>query len=50
MKRKKHNKIVMLARIKLNTIENKISNALIDMKLVMKTLRQLLMKKKKIKN
>ena len=47
MKRKKHNKIVMLARIKLNTIENKMSNALIDMKLVMKTLRQLLMKKKK---
>ena len=30
MKRKKHNKIVMLARIKLNTIENKISNALTD--------------------
>ena len=30
MKRKKHNKIVMLARIKLNTIENKMSNALTD--------------------
>ena len=30
MKRKKHNKIVMLARIKLNTIENKMSNALKD--------------------
>ena len=30
MKRKKHNKIVMLARIKLNTIENKMSNGLKD--------------------
>ena len=37
-KKKKHNKIVMLARIKLNSIESKISEALQIMKLVMKTL------------
>ena len=30
MKRKKHNKIVMLATSKLNSIENKISEALMD--------------------
>ena len=29
-KKKKHNKIVMLARSKLNSIESKISNALMD--------------------
>ena len=29
-KKKKHNKIVMLARSKLNSIENKISKALMD--------------------
>ena len=29
-KKKKHNKIVMLARCKLNSIENKISKALVD--------------------
>ena len=34
MKRKKHNKIVMLARIKLNTIENKMSNALTDSEVI----------------
>ena len=37
-KKKKHSKIVMLARSKLNSIESKISEALIKMKLVMKTL------------
>ena len=37
-KKKKHNKTVMLARSKLNSIESKISEALIKMKLVMKTL------------
>ena len=37
-KKKKHNKIAMLARSKLNSIESKISEALIKMKLVMKTL------------
>ena len=37
-KKKKHSKIVMLARSKLNSIESKTSEALIKMKLVMKTL------------
>ena len=49
-KKKKHNKIVMLARSKLNIIESKISKALMIMKLVMKTLRQSLIKKKNIEN
>ena len=50
-KKKKHNKIVMLVRSKLNSIENKISKALTEiMKLVMKTLKQLLMKKKNFEN
>ena len=49
-KKKKHDKIVMLAKSKLNSIENKISEALIIMKSVMKTLQQLLMKKKTIAN
>ena len=40
----------MLARIKLNSIESKISEALQIMKLVMKTLWQLLMKKRNIEN
>ena len=46
-KKKKHNKIIMLARNKLNSIESKISKALMVMKLVMKSLRQLLMMRKK---
>ena len=37
-KRKKHNKIFMSARSKLNSIESKISEALKTMKLVMKIL------------
>ena len=49
-KKKKHNKIVMLARSKLNNIESKIPEALSIMILVMKILRQLLMKKRNIKN
>ena len=50
-KKKKHNKIVMLVRSKLNSIENKISKALTEIrKLVMKTLKQLLMKKKNLEN
>ena len=50
-KKKKHSKIVMLARSKLNNIESKISEALKKKtKLSMKTLRQLLMKKKNIEN
>ena len=32
-KKKKHNKIVMLARSKLNSVENKISEALINNKI-----------------
>ena len=47
---KKDNKIVMLARSNLNSIENKIYEALINSELVMKTLWQLLMNKKTIKN
>ena len=39
-KKKKHNKTVTLARSKLNSIESKISEALIIMKLVMKILWQ----------
>ena len=49
-KMKKHNKLVTLAISKLNSIESKISKALKEMKLVMKTLWQLLMKKKNIEN
>ena len=37
-KKKKHSKIVMLARSKLNSIESKTSEALMNIKLVMKTL------------
>ena len=37
-KKKKHNKIAMLARSKLNSIETKISEALINNEFVMKTL------------
>ena len=44
-KKKKHNKIVMLTRSKLNSIESKISNALMDNEIShVRTLRQLLMK------
>ena len=49
-KKKKHNKIVMLARSKLNSIESKISEALINSKSVMKTVQQLLIKKKTVVN
>ena len=37
-KTKKHNKIVMLARCKLNSIESKISEAIINNEISMKTL------------
>ena len=47
MPMKKHNKVVMLARNKLSSMESKISEVLINNELVMKTLWQLLMKKKK---
>ena len=49
-KKKKCNMIVMLGRSKLNSIENKISKALINIKLFMNTLGQLLMIKKTIVN
>ena len=50
MKTKSITKIVMLPRSKLNSIESKISEALINDELAMKTLKQLLMKKKIIVN
>ena len=43
---KKHNKIIMLARSKLNSIESKISEPLINYVFVMKTLWLFLMKKR----
>ena len=49
-KKKKHNKIVMLARSKLNSIENKISKALMDNKISHEDFETLLMKKKNIEN
>ena len=49
-KKKKHNKIVILARSKLNSIESKISETLKNNEVVMKTLWQLLMKRESIKN
>ena len=53
-KKKKHNKIVMLARSKLNSIESKISEALINTEKKdfnnVKILLQLLMKKETIEN
>ena len=49
-KKKKHNKIVILARSKLNSIESKISETLKNNEVVMKTLWQLLMKRESIEN
>ena len=46
-KKKKHNKIVMLARSKLNCIESKISKSLVDNEISHETLIQLSTKKKK---
>ena len=45
-KTKKHNKLVILAKSKLNSIETLMSQALIDLDKVMKNLKQLLMRKK----
>ena len=45
-KKKKHNKIVMLARSKLNRIESKISEALINNEISHEDFIQLLIKKK----
>ena len=49
-KKKKHNKIVMLTRSKLNSMKIKYLKHWWIMKLVMKTLRQLLLKKRNIDN
>ena len=49
-KKKKHNEIVMLAGSKLNSIENKISEALINNEISHEDFMQLLMKKETIKN
>ena len=49
-KKKKHNKTVMLATSKLNSIESKISEALINNETSQKTLWQLLMKKENMEN
>ena len=50
MKRKKHNEIVMLARIKLNTVENKMSNALTDNEVSHEDFETIINEEKKIKN
>ena len=47
-KKKKYNKIVMLARSKLNSIESKISEALINNEIIHEILWQLLMRKETI--
>ena len=49
-KKKKHHKIVMLARSKLNSIESKISEALINNEISHEDFLQLLMKKKNGEN
>ena len=49
-KKNKHNKVVMLARSKLNSIESKISEALINNQIIQKTLLQLSIKKEIIEN
>ena len=49
-KKRKHNEIVVLARSKSNSIESKISEALINTEISHEDLEQLLMKKKNIEN
>ena len=50
-KKKKHNKVVMLARSKLNSIESKISEALINNEISHEDFnKEFLMKKRNIKN
>ena len=46
-KKKKHNKIVMLARSKLNSIEDKISKALIDNEIIREDFETIINEKKK---
>ena len=47
-KKKKHNKFVMLARSKLNSIESKISEALINNEIIHKDFMTIIMKKETI--
>ena len=49
-KKKKHNKIVMLARIKLNSIENKISKTLIGNEISHEDFEIIINEEKNIKN
>ena len=49
-KKKKHNKTVMLARSKLNSVESKISEALINNKIIHEDFMLLLMNKRNIEN
>ena len=49
-KKKNHNKIVMLARSKLNSMKNKISKALMDNEISHEDFKTLLVKKKNIEN
>ena len=49
-KKKKHNKIVMLARSKLNSIESKISKALIENEISHEDFQTIINEEKNIKN
>ena len=49
-KKKKHNKIVMLARSKLNSIESKISKALVDNEISHEDFHTIIHEEKKIEN
>ena len=49
-KKKKHNKIVMLARSKLNSIESKISKALMDNEISHEDFETIINQEKKIEN
>ena len=49
-KKKKHNKIVMLARIKLNSIESKISKALVDNEISHEDFETIINEEKNIEN
>ena len=49
-KKKKHNKVVMLARSKLNSIESKISAALINSEISHKDFMTIIKEEKNIKN
>ena len=49
-RKKKHNKIIMLARSKLNSIESKISKALINNQIIHEDFMAVIMKKEIIEN